>query len=273
MWGEDVDWKNYPNTDWYMENPGATEFSISTAADLAGLAELVNAGNDFADKTVILQNDIVLNVDVLDESGQLNETNKEQFKQWIPIGWNAGKEVDEENEEDELLFFKGTFDGGGHTVSGVYIDNEKIFAYLGLFGCLGKGGVIKNVGVEDSYVERTGRYATVGGVCGKSLGSISNSYNAGSVGGGENALVGGVCGSSSGSIVNSYNLGSVEGTEFGAEIGGVCGKSSGSIINSYNTGSVKGTGMYASAGGVCCESSGLISNSYNTGSVEGGIVP
>lgn len=50
---------------------------------------------------------------------------------------------------------------------GGYIDDNNERACLGLFGYLGEGGRIENVGVEDSYVKGTGESACVGGVCGK----------------------------------------------------------------------------------------------------------
>ena len=277
VWGQDGVWNGEVagTLEPTSENPNV--YHISTAAQLAKLADLVNKGNNFVGKTVILQNDIVLNVGVLDEDEQLN---KGPFIEWTPIG------------KDEEKPFKGTFDGNNKTVSGVYVyidaGNDK--AYLGLFGCLGEYGnqygEIKNVGVEDSYVKGTGRYAYVGGVCGYSYGSISNSYNAGSVTGdtGEgdvpSASVGGVCGYSyGGTISNCYNIGSVTGEDTKmngkgyAFVGGVCGSSYNysSISNCYNAGSVTGQAKtQAYVGGVCGFSeSGMISNCYNAGSVTG----
>ena len=265
MWGEGVDWKNDPNTDWYTKNQGSTEFSISTAADLAGLAKLVNEGVngvnggnpvDFTDKTITLTANITLNDKVLEDGGRLvGSTNA--LKSWTPIGNNDNP-------------FAGTFDGNNKTVSGVYIESDGFC--LGLFGCLYEGGKIENVGVVNSYVKGTGA-GDIGGVCGVSSGSISNSYNTGSVTG-AGGYVGGVCGASlggsistDGKISNSYNTGSVTGA--GASAGGVCGSiSGGSISNSYNVGSVTGTGD--NVGGVCgINSDGKISNSYNAGLVTG----
>lgn len=250
MWGEGVDWKNDPNTDWYTKNQGATEFSISTAADLAGLAKLVNEGVDdgdpvdFTNKTITLTEDIMLNDKVLEGYGALVEST-DALTSWTPIG----------NKDNPFL---GTFDGNGKTVSGVYIEYRGDNADLGLFGYLGEGGVIKNVGVEDSYVGvAVGYGADVGGVCGYNSfsSSISNSYNTGSVTGGDDAKVGGVCGSSNGFISNSYNIGSVEGTGTAALVGGVCGKNDDArvgskISNCYNAGSVEGVES-AQVGGVC----------------------
>ena len=264
VWGQSNVWDGSlaGSLDPIESNPNV--YHISTAAQLAKLANLVNDGDNFADKTVILQEDIVLNVGVLDKEGKLNEGS---FIEWKPIGKNS------------QYSFEGTFDGNNKTVSGVYIVDYEERANLGLFGYLDGGGEIKNVGVEDSYVEGTGKFASVGGVCGEKNGggTISNSYNAGSViGTGDNAYVGGVCGyMDGGTISNSYNTGSVKGGKE-ASVGGVCGSDTdGTISNSYNAGSVEG-GDNAYVGGVCGGSNGAssvttdISNCYNAGFVRGG---
>lgn len=210
VWGQSYVWDGEPAGSLEPIEGDEYVYHISTAAELAKLADLVNAGNDFAGMTVILQNDIFLNEGVLDEDGNL-QNDGAGLNLWKPIGKNYDSS------------FQGTFDGNGKKVLGVYIDNSNDDAYLGLFGCLGEGGRIENVGVEDSYVKGTGGQASIGGVCGSSEGSILSSYNAGSVEGiGEDVEVGGVCGSSGGSIANSYNTTSVTGGD-GASVGGVCG--------------------------------------------------
>ena len=262
VWGQSYVWDGEPAGRLEPIEGDEYVYHISTAAELAKLADLVNAGNDFAGMTVILQNDIFLNEGVLDEDGNL-QNDGAGLNLWKPIGKNYDSS------------FQGTFDGNGKKVLGVYIDNSNDDAYLGLFGCLGEGGRIENVGVEDSYVKGTGGQASIGGVCGSSEGSILSSYNAGSVEGGSNAWIGGVCGYSFGSILNSYNAGSVKRgevidveTDF-PKVGGVCGCSEGLILSSYNAGSVEGVGSVISVGGVCGDSFGSISNSYNVGSVKG----
>lgn len=253
VWGQSNVWDGKTKED--LTDKGDGVYHISTAAQLAKLAELVNEeGQSFEGMTVILQNNIVLNEKVLDEDGNLNGGS---FTEWTPIG--LGKHP-----------FQGTFNGNGHKVSGIYV--TKITEVQGLFGWL-SGGVIENVGVIDSYMSG-GRH--VGGVCGWSTqGSISNSYNAGLIEGGGSSHVGGVCGwSLFGSITNSYNVGSIEGG-IDANVGGVCGVSqSGSISNSYNAGSVTVTatgGSTTRVGGVCGGNFDLssITNSYNAGQVTG----
>ena len=245
-------WDGTADTSWYNETN--TELEISTAEQLAGLAELVNNGNNFSGKTIMLTADILLN----DTSDWENWENSAPANTWTPIGnWPN--------------LFSGTFDGQGHTVSGIYINSENYY-YHGLFGY--NEGTIKNIGVTESYIKGI-HY--VGGVCGRNdAGTISNCYNSGTVNG--NSYVGGVCGQNSGSgtFSNCYNSGTVKGTgESNTYIGGVCGQNSGSgtFSNCYNSGTVKGTGeSYSYIGGVCgynFRSTGTFSNCYNSGTVSG----
>ena len=264
-------WDGTADTSWYNET--STEFEISTAEQLAGLAKLVNNGNNFSGKTISLTADIVLN----DTSDWENWENSAPANTWTPIG----------NSDN---YFRGTFDGQGHTVSGIYINSEN--DYQGLFGY--NIGTIKNIGVTESYIK--GEYS-VGGVCSSNSGTISNCYNSGTISGSD--AVGGVCGHYDGvTISNCYNSGNVSGTGESSRIGGVCGYNSygtisdcyntniisgnddvggvcgfnfgGTISNCYNTGNVNGTGESATVGGMCgYNSSGTISNCYNSGNVNG----
>jgi len=103
------------STNWYIDVQ--KEFTIDSAEQLAGLAQLVNAGNSFEGKIVKLGRDIVLN----DIANMVNWENTQHRNRWIPIGTNNNP-------------FKGTFDGRGHVISGVYINQPNI-NNLGLFGC------------------------------------------------------------------------------------------------------------------------------------------
>lgn len=131
----------------------------------------------------------------------------------------------------------------------------------GLFGYLGSGGVIKNLGVDGS-VHITGN--NIGGVCGYNEGTITGCYNNGAVTG--KGATGGVCGYNEGTMENCYNKGAVNGYD---EVGGVCGHSEGTITNCYNTGNVIGT--YRFTGGVCGRTGAktTITCCYNTGAVTG----
>ncbi len=116
------------NTEWY--NANNTEFTIDSAAKLAGLAQLVNKGNTFQGKTIKLGTDIDLN-----------------NMKWTPIGMSSAP-------------FKGTFDGNKHTISNLFIDGNS--SDVGLFGYT-TDGEIKNLTVEDALVSG---YLNVGVVAG-----------------------------------------------------------------------------------------------------------
>ena len=199
-------WNGEADTSWYQVD--ATEFQIATAEQLAGLAELVNAGYTFEGKTIKLTADILLN----DTEGweNWNESTK-GLNTWTPIG----------NSWDNP--FTGTLDGDGHSVSGIYINSTA--NYQGLVGVLGSGGTLQNLGVKASYIK--GGYH-VGGVCGSSWGTVSNCYNTGSVTG--SYAVGGVCGTNDGTVTNCYNTGSVTGSFY---VGGVCGYNDATVTNCY----------------------------------------
>ena len=171
-----------------------------------------------------------------------------QGKGWQPIG-----------TEDDL--FTGTFDGQGYEIRDLFI-NRSDENFVGLFGVVGEGGVVQNIGVVNADV--TG-YGLVGGLVGDNEGTVSNSYSTGSVTG--TGWVGGLVGVNLGTVSNSYSTGSVTG--YTERIGGLVGwneDEDASVSNSYSTGSV--TGNY-SVGGLVGATSGTVSNSYSTGSVTG----
>ena len=189
--------------------------------------------------------------------------------------------------------FTGTFDGLGHTISGLTIASPST-NNVGLFGFTGTGSKIQNVGlvggrvtggsntgalvgnndsgpISNSYASTavTGYEGTGGLVGNNRLGALANNYATGNVQG--RAGTGGLVGSTiSGSISDSYATGNVTGA---AGTGGLVGSStSGGITNSYATGNVDGKfgGAGAGAGGLIGSiTSGIISYSYATGNVSG----
>ena len=160
--------------------------------------------------------------------------------------------------------FKGTFDGDGHTITGLYINSSS--SNQGLFGYVGSSGTVKNLGVSGSVTSKSNN---VGGIVGWNKGTVTNCYNTGKITG--QYAVGGVAGQNDNEITNSYNTGNVEATGSsgnGSYAGGIAGGSNGSIINSYNTGAVKGSS--GKIGGITGEHAyGKIENCYNTGAVSG----
>ena len=186
---------------------------------------------------------------------------------WQPIGIGRLRDG-----TSAIRSFSGSYDGGSHTVSGVFTPAGKSngYSYQGLFGHVrGQSSTnlatISNVGVIDSFVQG---YDRVGGVVGEAYSSstVTNCYNTGSVNASSN-YVGGVVGYAYRSTVtNCYNTGSVSGLGY---VGGVAGRAYGTVTNCYNSGSVSGSSYVGGVVGFA--SSVTVINCYNTGSVEGSI--
>jgi len=251
-------WSGEADTDWYTDEQ--TEFTITTAEQLAGLAQLVNYDDvRMYGKTIKLGNDIRLN----DTTNWKNwASSSSNLKPWVPIG-------------TATYNFYGTFDGDGHIISGVYINSTT--NYQGLFG-YEKEGTIKNLGLLAFYI-KGGSY--VGGLAGyNNNGTINNSYATGTVEG--TSYVGGLVGcnrkdNGDGIISNSYAEGTV--TVAGTAtiyVGGLVGVNNGGmIINSYATSAVtvtiNGTGSGTRiVGGLVGYNyyNGIINNNYAAGEVK-----
>lgn len=230
------------------EGDGAgTPYKIGTAEELYWFAGLVNGTLPGVKKDLsanaILTDDIIVNTGVLDPNKDLVSGN--DFIEWIPIGKSSS--------DDDA--YTGTFDGNGHTISGLYFNKSNSW-YVGLFGCIGAEGKISNVGVSDSYFQSS-NCPYIGGVCGSNSGELQNCSNSSTVIGKENEYrIGGVCGYNSGTVKDCKNTGSVRGKE---TIGGVCGHSYGTIKSCYNTASV--SGQY-SVGGVSGSLGSDVTNCY-----------
>ena len=158
--------------------------------------------------------------------------------------------------------FTGSFDGLGHTITGLII-NRSSTDNVGLFGYT-SGAIIRNVGIVGGSV--TGQNY-VGGMVGISYGTtITNSFATGRVTG-SGGYVGGLVGFSWGSIIPyCYSNGNVAG--LGSYVGGLVGINNGTISNSFATGSVIGTADYV-GGLVGYNDGGTITNSYCNGNISG----
>ena len=179
-------------------------YTVTSADGLMNVAELVNGGK--SDINITLDTDI-------DLTG----------KDWTPIG------TDYDNS------YKGTFDGGGHTITGLtFTTNDK---YAGLFGWLNKAGTVKNVVMEGVQITSNQIYGgSIGGVAGYSWGTIENCSVSGSVSG--TVYVGGVVGAQiDGSITGCSSSATVKGM---VDVGGVAGQtnSSATLTACYATGNV-----------------------------------
>ncbi|MDP3513222.1 MAG: GLUG motif-containing protein, partial [Sulfuritalea sp.] len=161
--------------------------------------------------------------------------------------------------------FTGIFDGLRHTLTGLYI-NLALAEPTGLFGKIGSGGIVRDVGLVGGSVSGStwASNAAVGALAGENHGTISNSY-AGADVHGARSFVGGLVGYNVGSITASFATGNVTLGE--SRSGGLVGQNNGSISNSYATGSV--TGGCCALGGLAghVAGGGSISNSYSTGFV------
>ena len=261
----------------------ASPYEIPDLATLEYYRKKINAdteGTTYRGASYVLTADI-------DMSGKYGEG--EDKDSWEPIGTYDTP-------------FTGTFDGGGHSITGLYI-YEPAPGYQGLFGYMcgtnsavrnltvsgtvsgsllssvggvvgyNNGGTIENCTFEGS-VSNSDRGNAVGGVVGENSGTVKNcTFKDGnvSVSGSPLSYVGGVVGENSGTVKNCSNTGmvSVSGIGMGGSAGGVVGQNANGIVEScYNTGTVTGTGT--SAGGVVGENSGTVENCYNTGKVNGG---
>ena len=223
-----------------IEDDGS--YTVTSADGLMNVAELVNGG-----KTDI---NITLDTDI-DLTG----------KNWTPIGTSN--------------LYSGTFDGGGHTITGLtFTTNDE---YAGLFGWLNKAGTVKNVVMEGVQITSNHMSGSIGGVVGYSYGTIENCSVSGSVSG--TIFVGGVVGAQvGGSITGCSSSATVKGT---ADVGGVAGATNlgATMTACYATGNVTveidprkdifGDGLLGFNGGSSLLACYAIGNVTSTGSGTG----
>ena len=222
-------------------------YTVYNANGLMNVAELVNGG-----KTDI---NITLTADI-DLTG----------KDWTPIG------TDYDNS------YTGTFDGGGHTITGLTVTTND--EYAGLFGYLGnfgKAGTVKNVVMDGIQITCNHRLGYAGGVAGYSRGTIENCSVSGSVSG--TVSVGGVVGaqrdgsitgcSSSATVKGTLNVGGVAGqTIFGATLT-ACYATGNVIIEIDRTQNISGGGLVGFNDGISLLSCYATGNVTSTGSSTG----
>ncbi len=224
-------------------------FIISNASELRKLADDVNSGITYSSTYFIMTSDIVINSNVLNSNGEPTSDGS-QWEKWHPIG-------------DSDHYFYGTFDGKGHSISGIYITNSG--SYAGLFGPL--RGTVKNLNIKDSYIEGSSAGAIASNINGSGF-RIEKCNNYSTIVGGN---VGGIVGVISYSTIDRCsNYGLINGSH---RSGGIAGFSAVNplIINSCNYARV-GIGGLAAGGIVGGMDSGQIKNCYNMGTIGHGIV-
>ena len=244
------------DTSWY--NTTDTEFVINTVEELVGLSSLVSAGTSFEGKTVKIGEDIIIN------KGDAKEwaagTNTQDLFPWTPIGI-SGKQ------------FKGTFDGQGHNIVGMYAINPGLStnSSTGLFGYV-KNAKIQNISLLNGFASmehRVGSFAA-----NSETSEFINLYSNVIVKGTGNNI-GGLVGELTygGGFTNCWYDGTVTG---GTYTGGLVGRTCVGdikISGCLNSGTVSGTTNVGGFIGFSQEYQGThvtLSNSINTGSVSGG---
>lgn len=222
-----------------------SSYTVYNADGLLNVAELVNGGK--TDINITLDKNI-------DLTG----------KDWTPIGTSFDNS------------YTGTFDGGGHTITGLTITTKDQF--VGLFGYLNRAGTVKNVVMEGIQITSNHMFGNTGGVAGFSWGTIENCSVSGSVSG--TKCVGGVVGAQkAGSITGCSSSATVKGT---VDVGGVAGEKWGSMTACYATGNVtleidspknlSGGGLVGFNGGsgvlACYATGNVTSTGSSTGNVH-----
>ena len=229
------------------EDPGYTvsedgnTYNVTSAEGLKNIAELVNSG-----ATGI---NITLDTD-------LDLTDME----WTPIG------IDDNHQ------YTGTFNGGGHTITGLTVTTSD--QYAGLFGRIGSGGTVKDVTLEGVQIATTHSVGDAGGVAGWSYGNIENCSVSGSVSvSGMNGIAGGVVGYQSGGFLTGCSSSAT--VNAGCIAGGVAGltDSGATLTACYATGNVtfeRASTINTFAGGVVgTNGGGILTACYAWGSVTG----
>ena len=228
-----------------IEDDGS--YTVTSADGLMNIAELVNGGK--TDINITLDKNI-------DLTG----------KDWTPIGTSFDNS------------YKGTFDGGGHTITGLAVTTNDQF--VGLFGYLNRAGTVKNVVMEGVLITSNHMFGCTGGVVGYSWGTIENCSVSGSVSG--TVYVGGVVGAQiDGSITGCSSSATVKGM---VDVGGVAGQtnSSATLTACYATGNViieidpvkniSGGGLVGFNGGngvlACYATGNVTSTGSSTGNVH-----
>lgn len=247
-------------------------YVVKTSSQLAYFASAVNKGTTFSGEFIVLEDNIVLN----------SQMNIEQWPDtppkntWTPIG-------------SLLKPFCGTFDGNGHSISGIYISTQS--SYQGLFGCI-SGGTVSNINVMFSHISG-GNFT--GGIAGrlyadKSYGGgavISGCFISGTVTG--TGYVGGIVGlnyaylsGSKATVSCCFSTASVKGLSY--NVGGVVGRNMAnpasadssafaSIENCCSSGDISGleyVGGIAGQNSASAFSTASVLTSCSTGALSGG---
>ncbi|MCH5299405.1 MAG: leucine-rich repeat protein [Ruminococcus sp.] len=219
----DEAWNGNTDINWY--NAGDIEFEISTPEQLAGLAKLVNNGNDFEGKKISLINDIVMNNEAFD---YINE--------WTPIGADSGNT------------FNGTLDGNGHSIYNMCVSESD----GGLFRYIGENGIVKAINMRQGFF-------TGGCIAKENKGMILFCYN-NSLEYNMDSYIGSICDKNYNLLYGCKNDGFV----LGMRVAGIAGYNIGNaatISSCSNSGIV----VACSAAYAICSNGGYVYDCYSDG--------
>ena len=228
-------WDGKQDISWYEESK--TEFVLTTPQQMAGLAQLVNNGNTFENKKILLGKDMFFN-----ESSSFTY-------EWTPIA-----------SVSSAVYFQGTFDGQGHTLYNLNTYTADS-AEGGLFGVIGEKGIVKAVQISqsrmceaaiadenygwilfcenNSLVENVHELEHVAGICSINRNLVYGCGNTGIVRGiGASGIVGANYAEVA-TIDSCWNQGIVKGSGF--EVSGIVGPNWGWVYDCYNAGSICGS--------------------------------
>lgn len=229
---------------WY--NPTGATFVINSTKQFYGFAYL-SRSYDFSGQTIKLGADILVN-----EGKAEDWQDKPPLYEWTPIAWH-GTSLSKR--------FKGTFDGQGHTISGIYVKGSDSDGYIGLFGEIYNSAVVRNFKIVNSYFEGTMANTVrgcVGSVCGRNRGTIDSVYsdaiivNSARMTGG---IAGMINGTGQNTISNCWFDGKITSiNRTGGILGGVYGNKANieaTIENCLNTGDIAVKIGQGDIGGIC----------------------
>ena len=242
-------WNGTVDTSWYQA--GETQLSISNPEELAGLAKLVNDGTtNFEGVTITLEADLQMNP--LTNWEEWETADVQPSNTWVPIGIV------------NQSLFHGTFDGNGHTISGLYAQD---YGETGLFAGLYRTATVKNLTIEKSYLSSYDTFA--GGICGYNYKGIIENCENRAVISSWYYMAGGICGVNfNGTVSRCSNEAFISGQE---AAGGIAGQNvHATVSESCSAGRV--SSLQFAGGVVGQESHGIIQNCYNTGAVKGNTI-
>ena len=279
---ETADWSTQPDTSWYDGHESDATYTITTAAQLAGFAQLAGAYDEdtylsYMDgKTIRLGNDIVLN-DVTKADWQASAV------KWTPIKWDGG-------------VMSATFDGNGHSIIGLYVDCSGTEDWAGLFHDLTNDIQVKNLTLKSCCVKGS---IYCGGIAGDNAGTIENCTVDGSsqiIGADYGKTVsgaysiGGIVGDNTGTITNCTNYASVSALKSAGQqkpgngiggIAGMCHEAQKTISGCVNYGEISAPD-YSQVGGIAgrinpkitlenCRNEAPVTGGARTGGIAGAI--